>query len=150
MTSRAAAPEPPHHSCEHGLAHSEDQARSRIHALLFATVRLICQGNEAFAQGRDELLRVIDELGKAVAKPARLREPLAHERLRAGAHFRRQVDWPQTSRFWTWRARALMKSRRGSTFSPISVLKMRSASAASSISAWSRVRVAGLIVVSQS
>ncbi len=57
---------------------------------------------------------------------------------------------PQMSRFCTWRARALMKSRRGSTFSPISVLNIRSASATSSMSARSRVRVAGLIVVSHS
>ena len=56
----------------------------------------------------------------------------------------------QTSRFWTFRASVLMKSLRGSTRSPISIVKMASASAASSTSARSSVRVSGFIVVSQS
>jgi hypothetical protein len=43
-----------------------------------------------------------------------------------------------------------MKSRRGSTRSPISVLKISSASAASPTDTCSRVRVSGFMVVSHS
>ena len=43
-----------------------------------------------------------------------------------------------------------MNSRRGSTWSPISIEKMRSASSASSTPTWTRIRFSGFIVVSQS
>src|SRR5262249_7190399 len=56
----------------------------------------------------------------------------------------------QTSRLATARALSSMNARRGSTWSPISIEKMRSAAAASSSVTWASVRVEGDIVVSPS
>jgi len=56
----------------------------------------------------------------------------------------------QMSRFWTSRAFFSMKSRRGSTWSPISTVKISSVSTASSMRTCSSVRVSGFMVVSQS
>src|SRR3712207_6660231 len=58
--------------------------------------------------------------------------------------------WDQTSRLVTRRALSSMNSRRGSTWSPMSIEKMRSASAASSTFTRASVRVDGFIVVSAS
>ena len=56
-----------------------------------------------------------------------------------------QISRNRTSSAFCW-----MKALRGATSSPIKVTKTSSARAASSISTWRRVRVAGFIVVSQS
>src|SRR3989442_10617778 len=56
----------------------------------------------------------------------------------------------QISRLRTSRAYFTIKSRRGSTSSPISLVKISSASTASSTSTRSSVRVAGFMVVSHS
>src|SRR5580765_5907733 len=60
-----------------------------------------------------------------------------------------EVLMPYTSRVAT-RAFSSMNSRRGSTLSPMSIVKRRSATAASSIRTCASVRVSGSIVVSRS
>ena len=87
-----------------------------------------------------------------VERPAR--EAVVRQRTRT-AHpaYRSPVEpraRPQTSRFWTFRASVLMKSLRGPTFSPMSIVKISSARAAFSPSTRRSVRVSGFIVVSQS
>ena len=58
--------------------------------LLLARVRVVGQLPEAVAQGSDELLGVVDQVLEALAEPARQRQPLGNERLRAGSHVRGQ------------------------------------------------------------
>src|SRR5690606_38242837 len=55
-----------------------------------------------------------------------------------------------TSRFWTYLAFASINSRRGSTLSPIRMLKISSAATRSSTVTCKIVRVSGFIVVCQS
>ena len=93
---------------------------------------------------RPRPLRVQRAAGEAVV---RRRTRTGCRRSRSSAA---RVARPQMSRFWTFRASALMKSLRGPTFSPMSIVKISSAAAAFSLSTCRSVRVSGFIVVSQS
>ena len=62
----------------------------------------------------------------------------------------RSINQHQMSRLVTSFAYRWMNSLRGSTFSPIRVVKSSSAYTASSMVTWRRVRVSGFMVVSQS
>ena len=102
------------------------------------TVRF-CIGRPVDPAGRDAR-EVTEEIQRWVeAKVAELRasKPLA-------------AMPDQTSRFATVSALRSMKSRRGSTWSPISVVKISSAATASSIRTCISRRVCGLTVVSHS
>src|SRR4029434_10655924 len=70
-------------------------------------------------------------------------EPADEEEERRSLH-------PYTSRFLTSSALSSMNLRRGSTWSPISVVNIRSATGRSCALHWSRVRFWGSIVVVQS
>ena len=67
---------------------------------------------------------------EAVLVERRRRRSSCGARTRTGAAVgpARAARRPQTSRFWTFRASVLMKSLRGATFSPMSIVKISSAS----------------------
>ena len=96
------------------------------------------------AAGEAVVLGELEASGRVFRSLAWSREP------RTGSRPTWPLRSPQTSRFWTFRASVLMKSLRGPTFSPISIVKISSASAAFSPSTRSSVRVSGFMVVSQS